>query len=1017
MCFSNSPNQQRINDKIDEIEDDPNKNFHTIIDDDLVLFDGNCKYLDLENCNTLQTKNSTLNILHLNVHSLPNKCSDLKELADLLKCNQKNIDLILLCETFINDVNLSQCKLPGFKLEEKHRITKSKGGVAVLVNDQLRYKPRNDLDIFKEGKFESCFIEIICKGKNVIAGEVYRIPGTDEKEFLEDYKILVEKISKENKEIIIGTDQNLDYLKINRHKNTAKFLETNLAAGLTPTINKPTRITHSSATLIDNIYISNGLCDDTTSAILLSDISDHFPCLCLIGNNRIPDKRNPLVFKARKLSNESMQNISNDLGLVDWAILDTLDANKSYDYISEKISASLDQFSPERTVTIPYNRIIREPWMTQDLLKMGTEKSKLYRKCIGVDKTNPKYQAYIANRNLYNTTKRQAKRTYFGEKIEEFRRNSKKLWGILNLIIGKCHDKSLSPDSFLIDGKMTTNPMVISDGFCNYFSNVGKNLAAKIPNSRKSFQDYLGNDNVNDNFFLMPTTEYEVEKLILTLPSKTSSGYDSVSNILLKELSSVLKGPLATVFNKSISDGVFPEKMKISEIVPLYKSKEKHIQSNYRPIALLPVMSKVLEKIVYNRLYSFLTKKNILFESQYGFRKDHNTIHAVSELIGNIVKGFDNKKIAAAIFLDLSKAFDTLKHSTLLAKLEHYGVRGLALQWFTSYLSNRKQYVKYNETKSKFNTIDLEYGVPQGSVLGPLLYLIFCNDLHKVLEKTSIIMFADDTTIYATNEDLTQLISSLKHDFELVIDWFKANKLSLNLAKTNYVIFSPKNTNIDYANAELVLDGEAIKPVYLAKFLGIFVDNHITWKSHIEHLCSQLSKGLYILKNSKNYIPNWARKMLYYSFFYSHITYGLLLWGPMCTKANHKRIEKSQKRAVRLINNTNYNAHTNPLFKASKILKFEDCVQLELCKQGAKFSKNLLPNPVAKLFQSGRDFHNYNTRNRNNPIVSRHKSALYNQSFLCKCSTAWNNVDAELRNSKSVESFARRFKKTKISRY
>ena len=136
----------------------------------------------------------------------------------------------------------------------------------------------------------------------------------------------------------------------------------------------------------------------------------------------------------------------------------------------------------------------------------------------------------------------------------------------------------------------------------------------------------------------------------------------------------------------------------------------------------------------------------------------------------------------------------------------------------------------------------------------------------------------------------------------------------------------------------------------------------------------------------------------------------------MCTKSNHKRIEKSQKRAVRLINNTNYNAHTNPLFKASNILKFEDCVELELCKQGAKFSKNMLPNPVAKLFQSGRDFHNYNTRNRNNPIVSRHKSALYNQSFLCKCSTAWNNIDAELRNSKSVESFAR-FKKTKISRY
>ena len=187
-------------------------------------------------------------------------------------------------------------------------------------------------------------------------------------------------------------------------------------------------------------------------------------------------------------------------------------------------------------------------------------------------------------------------------------------------------------------------------------------------------------------------------------------------------------------------------------------------------------------------------------------------------------------------------------------------------------------------TKSKFNTIDLEYGVPQGSVLGPLLYLIFCNDLHKVLEKTSVIMFTDDTTIYATNEDLSQLISFLKHDFELVIDWFKANKLSLNLAKTNYVIFSPKNTTIDYTNAEIFLDGETIKPVYFAKFLGIFVDNHIAWKSHVEHTCSQLSKGLYILKNSKNYIPNWARKMLYYSFLYSHISLIVYYCGGLCAQ-------------------------------------------------------------------------------------------------------------------------------------
>ena len=183
----------------------------------------------------------------------------------------------------------------------------------------------------------------------------------------------------------------------------------------------------------------------------------------------------------------------------------------------------------------------------------------------------------------------------------------------------------------------------------------------------------------------------------------------------------------------------------------------------------------------------------MLYESQYGFRNNHNTVQAVTELIGNILTGFEENNITVALFLDLSKAFDTLEHTTLTAKLEHYGVRGTPLNWFASYLNNRRLYVRYNNVKSDYNKEPMKYGVPQGSVLGPLLYLIFCNDLHKCIEKCKVIMFADDTTLYKTHRNLKYLVQCINQDFNILADWFYANKLSLNVAKTNYMVFRPKS--------------------------------------------------------------------------------------------------------------------------------------------------------------------------------------------------------------------------------
>ena len=289
------------------------------------------------------------------------------------------------------------------------------------------------------------------------------------------------------------------------------------------------------------------------------------------------------------------------------------------------------------------------------------------------------------------------------------------------------------PLVFIIDESLVFDENIVTNSLCDYFSTVGKKLANNIPPSKKSLHSYLPPIN-NSTLFLTPTNESEILKLIKTLKQKNSSGHDGISNVLLKKIGPEIALPLCIIFNKSLEEGIVPSQCKVSEVHPLYKAKCKQSLTNYRTVSLLPVISKILEKIVYARLYKFLVQHGILYVSQYGFRHNYSTVNAISEFVGKIVKGFEKNEFTLGVFLDLSKAFDTISHTILLKKLERYGIRGHALDWFKNYLDNRKQYVKLGNNCSELHNVSV--GVPQGSVLGPLLFLVYVNDLSSHLENT-----------------------------------------------------------------------------------------------------------------------------------------------------------------------------------------------------------------------------------------------------------------------------------------
>ena len=1000
---------------LSDIACDESKDLNSLLEDFDNPLLNNCKYCLPEEVNTLSFSKSKLKIIHLNIHSLPNKVDSLMSLLDCLKNKGYEIDLILLCETFVNDYNVPRCNIPNYNFEEIHRKEMSRGGVGIYINKKLRYKVRSDLSIFNEGYFESLFLEITSGGRHTVVGEIYRVPNTNEAYFIENYQTIVDQINAENKDIIIGTDQNLDLLKYNRHSNTEKLLNFNLASGLLPTVSKPTRITHSTATLIDNIYVKSKHVYKSKSVILTTDISDHFPCMLVIENDCNKNKE-PLQFEQRKLTNEAIEHIKNDLEQKDWSILNGQDVNESYNILVTSINKSLDKHAPLKKVTIPAKYVINEPWMTKGLIKSSSTCDKLFSKVTGLNKDSDKYIKYKQYRNLFNSLKRKAKVKYYRDKIEEHFYNSRKLWTTLNILIGKCNDKSCISDSFIIDGMSSSDPDKISNGFCNYFANVGKNLASKIPNVNKSATSFISN-NVQNSLFLSPTDKVEIFDIISKLKNKTSSGFDFLSNALIKEINAQITGPLTIIVNKSLEAGNVPNEMKIAKIIPVFKSKEKVHFSNYRPISLLPTMSKILEKVVYKRLYKFLLQNKVLFNSQYGFRSGHSTTDAVAELVSNILLGFDKQEMTLAVFLDLSKAFDTVDHKILLSKLERYGIRGVALDWFQSYVSNRKQFVQYKTARS--NSSDIEYGVPQGSVLGPLLFIIYINDLNYSLDLCKAILFADDSTVYITGKNKKLLFSQMKQELLSLIEWFQINKLSLNLIKTNYTLFSPKNSSINDENEcyNLTFGSETIKEVNNVKFLGLQMDRHLDWSEHFKILHRRLSRANYILSQVKNILPKACMKMLYYSLFQSHINYGLYVWGTGMLSCNLKKIATAQKKAVRNVSKKSYNSHTDPLFVDLNILKFNDVVDVELMKLMYNHSKNLLPNPIQSLFTLNRDVHHYNTRHRNDPVViSRHYAPL-DKSFLCKAPLLWSALDPSIKSCRTINSFKNNLKKSKIRLY
>ena len=878
------------------------------LDNDTELFD-ECDYLDLTNSQTLDIKDCDLNLLHLNVRGIISKQSKLVNL--LQNCiGRHTIHVVTLNETWLTKDNEHYLNIPDYNIVKRNRVGKKGGGVCILIHKSLNYKEMDTVNALKFTHIEHICVEIKIHDKNISVSSLYRPPNTNTTEFNNEYEKYIKKLKSTKLDTVIGLDHNLDLLNMEKHKPTQEFFNLNIDNQLFPTITKPTRITSTTATLLDNLMVNLSLNQNYLSGILVDDMSDHLPCLLVLRGKRFEQKE-PLTITCREMKEDNILKIKKDLIEIPWeAIMLSDNVDDNFNIFHNQLQECISRNTTEKRITIPFKQRLKEPWMTPGIKKATKKKLYLYKQTLKTKNTQKDKLKYTEYRNTLQKIIRTAKTTYYNKKCMESRTNIKRLWGIINEIIGKKRNKETTIDAIKVVNILRYNPKTIANELGNYFSNVGSTYAKKIPTSTKPIADYISKIPQNpQSLYFAPITTIEIEKIISKLEPKKSSGHDGISNKLIKDLSDVISYPMTIIFNQSIQTGRFPTAMKWADITPLYKSKNKYETTNYRPISLLLTISKILEKAVYSRTYNFLEQNQILYKSQYGFRSQHSCQDARSELVGKILKNMEEQKYTIAVFIDLSKAFDTLEHEVLFDKLYRYGIRGITLDWFISYLTDRKLRVKCRTgTTGRIEYSDyyeVDYGTPQGSCLGPLLFLIFSNDLYRTLESSSSILFADDTTIYDQNKNLDFLKWNIEQELVKVVDWFNANKLTLNVEKTQCLLFKPKHARQKHVknNNTLKLDNKDLKFSMSVKFLGIWLDNQLNWNHQFQTIIQRIQKNRTLLQVGQRYLPPSTKIMIYYAHIYSHISYCIKIWGNMITKAQLQQLQTEQNKCIQVTPN------------------------------------------------------------------------------------------------------------------
>ena len=608
--------------------------------------------------------------------------------------------------------------------------------------------------------------------------------------------------------------------------------------------------------------------------------------------------------------------------------------------------------------------------------------------------------------------------------FDKHKSNPRKTWQMIKSLLPNAKDSSPTINKIVLNKTEINDTASIANQFNTYFSSVGKNLAMKFSEQNDTDHHKFLGKRISNSIYLEPTSPQEVFKEINSLNLNKSPGLDGITAYFIKLASDIVAVPLSILCNLSFSEGVFPNCMKNAKVIPLFKTGSKTELSNYRPISLLSCLSKVMEKLIYSRLINYLNKNSILHPNQYGFRSGLSTSHALLDVVTTTYDNINKMLYTLLIFIDYKKAFDTVCHKILLSKLEHYGICGPALNLISSYLNHRTQCVSINDRLSALSHIS--YGVPQGSILGPLLFLLYINDINNIntYSNDSIKQYADDTCLVINEINLDKLKAKANKLLLSTEQWSSANKLTINFSKCKAMIIAPKLRSRS-CTIPILINDIPIPIVDSFRYLGVILDNKLTFSDHISNVAKKVSRSVGIISKLRHYAPTSILLKLYYAILHPHLLYGTIIWGSTY-KSYLQKLVSLQNKGLRLITN-NFTFHqpfvsVSLLHKQNKILKLSDIYTYEVAIFMHKFCNKKLPITFSKYFCKTDTVHKLRTRQNLacKFAILRYSTSRLQRSIKLRFRSGgtkiWNSISSETRNS-SFKVFKKKYKHCLLALY
>ncbi|XP_077995944.1 uncharacterized protein LOC144449300 [Glandiceps talaboti] len=898
--------------------------------------------------------------------------------------------------------------MPSYSFVVNCRDQGKGGGVGMYIHESLSYTVLSNVTITNA---ETLWIEVELENRFFLVGAVYKPPHSNVDDFVESLENYISESERKYSGCVIIGDFNIDVSK-ETNPSARKLIDTLACFHFKQTISTPTRKTQNSSSTIDHLY-TNIADRSISSGTITADISDHFPIFIFFNSVKTPPTTGVTTL-IRDYSKFNGQAFRDELNAETWEkVLQCKDVNLALQHFVDRFKDIIAKHAPLKCIRTSKKKKRVKPWLTPGILKSVRTKHKLFKKVINSRFNVTLYNHYKKYRNVLTTILRKSKCHYYANVFSLNNGKIKETWGVINELIGKSKHKQLTiPRQLKINcnGSEVIHTCLddITEDFNNFYVHVGENLANKIPTSpNTTFHDFLG-EKVPHSFFFYPVTKLDIVNTISALDIRKATGFDDIPCKLIHEGRGEISNPLCHIINLSFCSGHFPELLKVAKVLPFYKKGQINEPGNYRPISVLPVISKIVERIANKRLMNFLEGFNILYDHQYGFRKKYSCKLSLISLIQSLQEELDKRNSTLGIFIDFSKAFDTVNHNILLAKLEHYGIRGLPLKWFSSYLHSRSQYVSINNIAS--SRLNITCGVPQGSILGPILFLIYINDIPNSSNLFNFKLYADDSNLFHSIQETHNNISlNLANvEFHQVKKWCDANRLTMNVNKTEHMVIRSKQNSKEVIGS-ITLNDRVVREANSTSFIGIHLDSNLTWKTHIVDVKKKICKFTGIFYRLRQLVPCSTLLMLYNTFVLPHISYGLEVWGSSC-KTYLKEILLAQKRIVRVITGSKCNAHTAPLFKKLSILDIYKQFDYQIGIFVHDVLHDKLPPHFKDYFSNIEHCHDTRRKLRGDLHVPKYKSNFGQSSVKFTGSQIWNNIPYTIRSHPSRHKFKKDYK-------